>query len=532
MFCGKCGNNLPDDALFCPRCGEKVKSTMYPESEINGAKSGKTEAALIRRPRVLIGLIAGLAALTVVILMLVLTRGGGLRLFKSAEPYNHETSNFRTAIYGLYLDQPVECGSIAYYDGYTYYVEYIYDTTSTGEWKGTRILRVEDKGTEPETVIEREGETLCYLTFFDGKLYALGNDGSAGWSYREFAFQSGDMEHAAKNYSVYLIDPEKGTAELQAQIDGVGGSGLVSEGENSYYFQTLLPVGTDRQRNELVIFRAEDAGIERYDLGEWRDWRSSDRSESDRAYFPLGVYRERAYYVRFDGKDSMNMSASVVSYDLTGMNEKTVYRHENPFNVLDSNYDVWAFFLDAIPKAGYGMYDYMIGLLKVCFTKDKLFLQGLEIDLVSGNAGEVTERTTTNENTWVGSDGQDVWECSFSIEGFSARLCSGGSLKIIGSDTGVKIPGTVVGGVDTGYGGSWIYVFCSSIDFDWPEGYTKEDVEGDEKLNSQIMDSLNSSRIGFWRIDKETGEADFIPMYEELLEEEKDNEMASESELD
>ena len=64
MYCGKCGSPMGNDAVFCPRCGEKSQTL-----EIKAVPSGKRQAPAF------LGMIAGIMAV-VIILVLLFSDGG------------------------------------------------------------------------------------------------------------------------------------------------------------------------------------------------------------------------------------------------------------------------------------------------------------------------------------------------------------------------------------------------------------------------------------------------------------------------
>lgn len=70
MFCGKCGTELPDNAMFCQNCGNPVNDAI--RAEKGAPKRGKPAKTKKRSP--------GMKVLTVV-LVVVLVLGGGTGLF-------------------------------------------------------------------------------------------------------------------------------------------------------------------------------------------------------------------------------------------------------------------------------------------------------------------------------------------------------------------------------------------------------------------------------------------------------------------
>lgn len=533
MYCAKCGNQLPDDALFCTKCGAKVNigdQHNRNTSNMNGMPGRKLDQKA-KLSRILIGVGIGAVAALVLIVGIVVAgdllraaanghgaEANGAADNKSAsifnilgigvEPYNHETSNFRVAgtpTFTMSAERPRELGNIAYYDGYTYYVEDILEVNNgTAEgWKGSRIKRVSDKSTEPELLLEREGETLCYLTFFGDHLYALGNDGKAGWSFNDGYAAEGDPGNTTKVYSVYMIDPEKGTLELQEKIEGVGGSGIISEDEEGYYFQTFCLEGNDGQRDELVIFHAANSSVNRIDLGEWRDWR-----------FPLGVYRKRAYYARQDG--NAEGGYAVVSYDLSGKDERIVYQSQESESTLNNICDT----IGHMTSRSAGTYDGWISFFSPYFIDNELNLAGLKIDLTSGNLKEEDKEWGNELNYCAGTDGEALWMVSLNTSTDQYHMV----IKSTDTELEVEIPEVIyanasiiplptIAGVwayNLGYGGAWIYLPAITSDL-LSESSLKDEMQEDE-----ILDDL---KCGFYRISKETGEADFIPTFEGLMEE-------------
>lgn len=567
MYCAKCGNQLPDDALFCTKCGTKInigdQHNNRNTSNMNGMPRRKLDQKA-KLSRILIGVGIGAVAALVLIVGIVVagdllgarasdrgTEANGaadnkfVSIFDKSgigeEPYNHETSNFRTVGTPISLmnsgyanyPYPSELGSIAYYNGFTYYVEELVDVNDTLEenpsLKGSKIMRVSDDNTEPELVAVNEGEeVLGYLTFFGDQLYALGTDDVYNmYSSLEMSTSEESTYETTKDYSVYKIDTKGGKINYLTTIDHVGGSGIVSEDEEGYYFQTSQPEGNDRQRNELVIFHASDADVERVDLGSWRDWRGSDVSESDEAYFPLGVYMGRAYYARQDG----GQKNSIISYNLSGEDEKTVFHIEGIGNFLYNFCNFQWHFSQMYP----GMYDKSIGA-NCIFANDGLYIytggttmgsgyiENPSIERIDLNTGEITKAweldtsDITSDTGLTGTNGMDVWRKTISIAVDGTLSDNDQEIYTIlnklsdDSDTEsgeIKLPNYYAEMI--GYGGNWIY----TVGFDRTYTVFAETPLADYITEEKRQEDVG---IGFYRINKDTGEADFIPMYEELTD--------------
>lgn len=69
MFCGKCGTQIEDNALFCPNCGEKTVNT-----DLSVQKRQKAEAKKFALP---IGIVAGVVV--IIVLVASLFGGGGYK---------------------------------------------------------------------------------------------------------------------------------------------------------------------------------------------------------------------------------------------------------------------------------------------------------------------------------------------------------------------------------------------------------------------------------------------------------------------
>lgn len=67
MFCEKCGTQLPDDAMFCPECGEKVKVLASPQPQIQPQEQ-KVKKTI---PKKTIGLVAAAVAIVAVVIGVV-----------------------------------------------------------------------------------------------------------------------------------------------------------------------------------------------------------------------------------------------------------------------------------------------------------------------------------------------------------------------------------------------------------------------------------------------------------------------------
>ena len=65
MFCTNCGNKLPDDAIFCPFCGEKVQFEAAPAVQVSAAEEPPVAAAEPPKKKKT-GLIAAIIAVVII----------------------------------------------------------------------------------------------------------------------------------------------------------------------------------------------------------------------------------------------------------------------------------------------------------------------------------------------------------------------------------------------------------------------------------------------------------------------------------
>lgn len=77
MFCGYCGQQNPDDALFCGNCGASLQPSPVGNSPVTGASDcGASRGPDSRNIRIICAAIGGVAALVLVIVLLVNALGG------------------------------------------------------------------------------------------------------------------------------------------------------------------------------------------------------------------------------------------------------------------------------------------------------------------------------------------------------------------------------------------------------------------------------------------------------------------------
>lgn len=100
MFCVKCGNQLPDDALFCTKCGAKIiignQQNRTTTSNTNGKPRGKQDQKGDRLTRILIGV--GICASAVAVIVGVVIAGkmmkeAALRLESKQNSYGYDQNN-------------------------------------------------------------------------------------------------------------------------------------------------------------------------------------------------------------------------------------------------------------------------------------------------------------------------------------------------------------------------------------------------------------------------------------------------------
>ena len=65
MFCTNCGNKLPDDAVFCPFCGEKVQFEAAPAVQETAAEEPPVAAA-VQTKKKKTGFIAAIIAVVII----------------------------------------------------------------------------------------------------------------------------------------------------------------------------------------------------------------------------------------------------------------------------------------------------------------------------------------------------------------------------------------------------------------------------------------------------------------------------------
>lgn len=95
MYCHKCGNKIPDNALFCMKCGAKQKYGT-PSDKGTGMLDGNQDGNS-RLPRVLIGIVigavAGLALIVGIIVAGDILRGAALRRESKQYSYGYGQDN-------------------------------------------------------------------------------------------------------------------------------------------------------------------------------------------------------------------------------------------------------------------------------------------------------------------------------------------------------------------------------------------------------------------------------------------------------
>lgn len=104
MFCGKCGTQMEDNALFCPNCGERTVNT-----DVNTKKQSKVNAKKFALP---LAIVAGVVL--IVVLFVSLIGGGGYK--KTLDNYykaheNNDADLMYNSVVAQYWIDYIEKGS-------------------------------------------------------------------------------------------------------------------------------------------------------------------------------------------------------------------------------------------------------------------------------------------------------------------------------------------------------------------------------------------------------------------------------------
>ncbi|MDE5771960.1 MAG: zinc ribbon domain-containing protein [Ruminococcus sp.] len=191
MFCGKCGNELPDGAKFCGKCGTSQNVTeTAPEVNVSSVQNGKPiycqrseYQGEVATPKKKLPLIIGIVAAVIVIIIVIAVIVNSLTKFSI---------------------ESVKGGSLTYLDEDITIGEAFDNTFHNGKWK-----------------YDEDKDKNEYYVFFDGYFYAEDGDeieAKIGFVYDSDVNKKGEFEV----FAVELEDDYGNEADLYNDEDFVG----------------------------------------------------------------------------------------------------------------------------------------------------------------------------------------------------------------------------------------------------------------------------------------------------------------------
>lgn len=251
MFCGKCGNQLPDNALFCGKCGNKIENP-----KVNTAKTVKRKGQASNRVKIAISVIA-----------LVIICFGFIRIFMRIINSTYASSameielNDKGQIIKVY-ENPSNNGRKAYFD----YAEdgklcmAVLETEGLKEGIKTEVdtngnvirkIEYENGKIRTDTTYDINGNKIEEKTYGDEDENESGQH--IGWKLNQHLKYEYNSDNTCINVQEYNSE---GILELDIRFDNQGNPiyayDLVKEGEDGGYLDVWTGMFAEGTEEEYV----------------------------------------------------------------------------------------------------------------------------------------------------------------------------------------------------------------------------------------------------------------------------------------